>query len=270
MERIRIDRVMLILFVAAVLAFQLAPLMPVVVSSFSGSNIVRFPPEGFSFQWYPNIPGKYWRALGVSLLVAGLTAMFTCLLGVPATFALVRGDYPGRNLVRSILMSPLQVPLVVTGLVFMHFYFWFQRTLQVMLLGSVTGLTIAHIILSIPFMIGTLGPVLERFHEGLEEAAFSLGANRWRTILRVTLPVIAPGVFSGATYAFISSFGNVAATLFLVSTRTMTLPVEIFYAMEFEMRPNILAMSTLVILLSAVIVKILYRFTGAELKGREG
>lgn len=268
MRRAAAGRVLAVLFVAAVLAFEVAPLVPVVVSSFSGSNIVRFPPEGFSLQWYPAIPASHWRALGISLLVGGLAALTACLLGVPATFALVRGDFPGRNLVRALLMSPLQVPLVVAGIVFMHFYFWIQRAFGVPFMGSVAGLTIAHVILGLPFVISTLGPVLLRFHEELEEAALSLGASRWRTIRRVTLPVIAPGVFAGAMYAFIASFGNVAASIFLVSTRTMTLPVEIFYAMEFDMRPSVLAMSTLVIILSAVIVRLVYRFTGAEPKGQ--
>lgn len=99
----------------AVMVFLVSPLVPVVASSFSSSNIVIFPPEGFSLKWYPNIPANYWRSLGVSLMVAGLTAIFVCLLGVPATFALVRGNYPGRNFVRALLMLPLQVPLVVSG-----------------------------------------------------------------------------------------------------------------------------------------------------------
>ena len=251
----------------AVIVFLVSPLVPVIASSFSGSNIVIFPPEGFSLRWYPNIPANYWRSLGVSLIVAGLTAIFVCFLGVPATFALVRGNYPGRNFVRALLMSPLQVPLVVSGLIFMQFYFSLTYIIKMSLLGSLTGLTIAHVILGLPFMISTLGPVLERFRVGLEEVALSLGANRWRTIKRVTLPVISPGIFSGAMYAFISSFSDVAATLFLVSSKTMTLPVEIFYAMEFDISPSVLAISTLVILLSAAVVKLIYRFTGADIKG---
>ncbi len=266
MRQLRISRIVQIVFVGLVVAFLIAPLIPVFVSSFSGSNLVRFPPEGFSVQWYPEIPAKYWKDLGISLLVAGLTALLTCVFGVPATFALVRGNYPGRNFFRSLLMSPLQVPLVVTGLVFMTYFFWILRTFKVSLLGSVPGLTIAHVTLGLPYVISVLGPVLLRFHEQLEEAALSLGASRWRTIKRVTLPVLSPGIFSGATYAFITSFGNVAATIFLVSTKTMTLPVEIFYAMEFDMRPYILAMSTLVVLLSAVLVNLLQRFTGADVK----
>jgi len=266
-RRVFSAHIILVLFVVGVMVFQLAPLVPVIVSSFSGSSLVCFPPEGFSFGWYANIPANYWRALGLSLLVAGLTAIFTSLLGVPATFALVRGSYPGRNFIRGLLVSPLQMPQVVSGLVFMQFFFWLMRTFQIKLLGAVPGLTIAHVILGLPFMISTLGPVLQRFPAGLEEAALSLGASRWRTIRRVTLPVIASGIFSGAMYAFIASFGNVATTLFLVSARTMTLPVELFYAMEFDMRPNILAISTLVIILSAIIVRLLYNFMGADVKG---
>jgi putative spermidine/putrescine transport system permease protein len=263
-KSIRLGRILSVVFVGAVLVFQMAPLMPVIISSFSSGNFVRFPPEGFSLQWYPNIPAKFWRALGVSLEVAGLTAFFTCLLGVPATFGLIRGNCPGRNFIRAFFMSPLQVPLVVSGLVFMQFYFWIVRNLKMTLLGSLSGLTIAHVILCLPFVIGTLGPVLQRFDNALEEAALSLGASRWRTIKRVTLPVISPGIFSSAMFAFIASFCDMAATVFIVSTRTMTLPVEIFYAMEFDMRPDILAISTVVIVLSAVVVKLLHRFIGAS------
>lgn len=260
-------RILAALFVGAVLAFEVAPLVPVVISSFSAATIVRFPPEGFSLHWYPAIPAGHWRALGVSLAVGAAAALSACVLGVPAAFALVRGEFPGRSLIQAVLMSPLQVPLVVAGIVFMHFYFWIQRALGVALIGSVTGLTIAHAVLGVPFVIGTVGPILQRFRGELEEAALSLGASRWRTIRRVTLPVVSPGIFAGGMYAFIASFGNVAASIFLVSTRTMTLPVEIFYAMEFDMRPSILAMSTLVILLSAVLVGLVYRFMGVEPKG---
>lgn len=217
--------------------------------------------------WYANISADYWRSLGISLLVAGLTATCVCLLGVPATFALVRGSYPGRNFVHALLMSPLQVPFVVSGIVFMQFYFFLRQIIGLSLLGSITGLTICHVILGLPFMVGTLGPVLQRFHVSLEEAALSLGANRVGTMRRVTLPVIAPGIVGGAMYAFISSFGDVAATVFLVSTKTMTLPVEMFYAMEFDMNPSVLAISTIVIILSAAFVSLIYRFTGAEGKG---
>lgn len=149
----------------------------------------------------------------------------------------------------------------------MQFYFFLRQIIGLSLLGSITGLTICHVILGLPFMVGTLGPVLQRFHVSLEEAALSLGANRVGTMRRVTLPVIAPGIVGGAMYAFISSFGDVAATVFLVSTKTMTLPVEMFYAMEFDMNPSVLAISTIVIILSAAFVSLIYRFTGAEGKG---
>ncbi len=268
MRRGGAGRILAALFVGAVLAFEMAPLLPVVISSFSGGDLVRFPPEGFSLRWYPAIPAAYWRALGISLVVGAGAAFCACALGVPAAFALVRGRFPGRSLVQTVLMSPLQVPLVVAGIVFMQFFFWVQRALGIPLIGSVTGLTVAHAVLGVPFVIGTAGPSLQRFREELEEAALSLGASRWRTIWRVTLPVISPGIFAGGMYAFIASFGNVAASIFLVSTRTLTLPVEIFYAMEFDMRPNVLAMSTLVILLSAVLVGFVSRFTGGEPGGQ--
>lgn len=266
MRGISSTQIILIMFVTGVMIFQLSPLVPVVISSFSGSSLVCFPPEGFSLNWYSKIPPNYWRALGISILVASLTALFTCLLGVPATFALLRGNYPGRNFMRALLMSPLQVPQVVSGLIFMQFFFWILRSIEIKLLGSILGLTIAHVILGLPFVISTLGPVLQRFPISLEEAALSLGASRWRTTRRVTLPIISPGIFSGAMYAFIASFGNVATTLFLVSTKTMTLPVEIFYGMEFDMRPNILAISTIVIVFSAIIVRLIYKFMGVEAK----
>lgn len=267
MNRIRAGSIGLLLLTTAVVVFLLSPLVPVIASSFSTLDIVTFPPQGFTLKWYSNIPTTYWRSLSISLLVAGLTAIVVCLIGVPVTIALVRGNYPGRNFIRALLLSPLQVPLVVSGLVFMQFYFFVRNLTKLSLLGSVTGLTICHVILGLPFMIGALGPVLQEFHVSLEEAALSLGASPARTLRRVTLPVIAPGIFSGAMYAFISSFSDVAATLFLVSTKTMTLPVEIFYAMEFDLNPCVLAISTLVIMLCAAVVQVIFRFTGADFKG---
>jgi len=258
------SHIILILFTIGIMVFLLSPLVPVVVSSFSRLPVVVFPPRGFTLSWYANIPAKYWGSLGTSLMVAALTATCVCLLGVPATFALVRGSYPGRNWVQALLMSPLQVPYVVSGIVFMQFFFSVQQMIGVSLLGSITGLTLSHTILALPFMVSTLGPVLQRFHGSLEEAALSLGASRVRTMQRITLPVIAPGIFAGAMFAFICSFGDVAATVFLVSSRTMTLPVEMFYAMEFDMKPSVLAISTLVIIISAAMIRLIYRFTETE------
>ena len=158
----------------------------------------------------------------------------------------------------------MQIPTIVTGLAFLQMYYLFGDLTGLYAQGTFIGLLLAHLFVGIPYVVGTVVAVLQRFDNRLEEAALSLGASRWRSFWRVTLPVIMPGVYAGGLYAFMVSFGDVPISMLLSVPGYVTYPVELFYGMENDFNPAVLASSTIVIILSLVIMLIMQRLIGLE------
>lgn len=258
--------------VGLVYVFLLAPLVVVALSSLDGSThaFLSFPPQQLSLTWYGRIPRRYLETLGTSLVLATVAAVAGCLLGIPAGLGLVRGRVPGKEMIAALFRAPLQIPFVVTGVAFLQAYHLASDLIGVNLTGTFLGLALAHIFLSTPYVIGAVGAVLQRFEVHLEEAALSLGASRWATFRRVTLPLIMPGIYAGALFAFIVSFGDIPVALFLASPQYTTFPVEIFQAMEFDFNPAILSVSTLIILFSLGVLWLIQRIVGLDVLLRAG
>lgn len=257
------------IFLAAFYLLLFAPLIVVVGASFDGTTagFLNFPPHHPSLRWYFAIPPEYLHALGVSCALGGASAAISGALGVAAALGLVRGTMRGKPAIAALLRAPLQIPAVVVGLGFLQFYYLLGAGTNLFLQQTFTGLLLGHVFITLPFVIAPVEAVLQRFSASLEEAAISLGASRWRTFRRVTLPVIMPGVWSGALYAFIVSFGDVPVSLFLAGQRTTPFPVAMFNAMQFNFNPSILAISTLVLLGSCVVVWGLQRLLGLDALG---
>ncbi len=236
--------------------FLVAPFVVVLGASFdtAAEYHVAFPPRGFSLAGYAAIPWPYVSAAGISLLVGVIVAVLATLIGLAAALGLVRGRLIGRDMLQAFFRLPVQIPFVVTGAVFLQFYYQIASLLGVNLMDGLAGLVIAHVFIAIPYSVGAIAAVLARFDPALEEAAESLGATRWATFCQVTLPVIRPGVMAGLFYAFIASFGDIPVALFLVTDKLMTLPVQIFQDMQFDFKPSMLAVSSLVVVYSLVII----------------
>ena len=249
--------------------FLLAPLVVVVGTSLNGPTETveasfRFPPENLSLYWYANIPASQFDALTLSLVLAVVTAFFSCLLGVPAALGLVRGNMPGKEFISAVFRAPLQIPSVVTGIAFLQLFFLIGDATGVYWQGTLLGLTIAHVFVATPYVIGTVVPILHRFDVRLEEAAIIHGASPMRVFFRVTLPVIMPGVYAGALYAFMVSFQDVPIAIFLTGPGSVTYPVEIFFALETDFQPSLMASSTLVILGSFLMMLVVQKFVGLD------
>ena len=161
-------------------------------------------------------------------------------------------------------MAPLQIPTIVTGLAFLQMYYWFGDLTGLYANGTFVGLVLSHVFVGVPYVVGTVGAVLQTFDTRLEEAALSLGAGRWSTFRRVTLPVIMPGVYAGGLYAFMVSFGDVPISMLLSAPGFVTFPIELFHGMENDFNPAVLASSTLVIVLSFAVMFVMQRFIGLE------
>ncbi len=252
---------------AFVYLFLLAPFLVVGIASLEGSQsfFYNFPPRQLSLAWYWQIPRKYFQAFGISLMVASATSVVAALTGTLGALGIVRGRIPGKTWIQAFFRLPLQIPFVVTGVVFLQFYYRLADVIGVDLVGNLPGLIIAHVFVTIPYCVGTVSSVLVRVNPQLEEAAESLGASPWSTFRRVTLPLIRPGIFAGILYAFIISFGDVPIAVFLAGSKFVTLPVEIFQSLQFDFNPAILALSTLVVIFSLILILIMQRMVGLDI-----
>lgn len=247
--------------------FLLGPVAIVIILSFGGeqANSFELPPREFSLDLYWQIPSKYFRMFAVSFSVAAVSAILATLIGGAAALGIMRGNLPGKNQLQEYFRLPLQIPFVVTGVVFLQFYNQLFRAIGLDFLGTFVGLVMAFVFVTIPYGVGTISAVLARISPEFEEAAQSLGASGWTTFRRVTFPLMRPGIFAGLSYAFIISFGDVPIALFLVGSDYVTLPVEIFQDMQFDFDPSLFAVSTLVVIFSVALIVGTQRLTGLDL-----
>jgi putative spermidine/putrescine transport system permease protein len=224
----------------------LAPLLIILPMSLTDRRSLAFPPKGWSLQWYERFftDEQWYGALLTSLEIAVLVMVVATAIGTAAAFALVRGSFPGKNLVNALLLAPLVVPVVIVAIAVFAAYLEWQLS------GTVRGFVLAHTALAIPFVIITVSSSLRTFDRRLELAAANLGANPWTTFRSVTLPLILPGVLSGALFAFITSFDEVVVALFIQSPDVRTLPVQMFTSVTREVDPTIAAASTMILVLT--------------------
>ncbi|MDP4026583.1 ABC transporter permease subunit [Methylobacterium sp. NEAU 140] len=254
----------------AAYAFLISPLIVVAAASLdTGSTFAaRFPPLTVGLRWYLEIPGKYWQALSVSLTAAAIASVISGALGVMAALGIVRGKVPGTELLRAFFRIPLQIPLVVTGVVFLQFYYGFQTLVGLELAATLPGLIIAYVFVGTPYTVGTVAALLERLSPRLDEAAAILGCSRWQTFWLVTFPIIRPSLIAGMLYAFVVAFGDVPLSIFLSSPSYTTLPVEIFQTLQFDFNPTVLAVSTLVAVMSVISLWMIQRLVGLDMVPR--
>jgi putative spermidine/putrescine transport system permease protein len=256
------------LWCGLVFAFLLAPIAILVVTSFTAGETVAFPPTEYSLRWY----GKVWQHLvdgpGVkpglgsafltSLRVGLVVAFGATMAGVLAAYALYQSRFRGVAVLRQYFLVPLMFPQIVTGVALLV---WFSEMPVFGLLGR---LALGHLILTMPYVILTVGATLEATGTDLEEAAVGLGASRPRAFWAVTLPLIRPGVVAGALFAFIISFNTFTLSYFLYSADAKPLPMWVFEYMAYFLDPTLAALSTLLIALTLVTVFALDRLVGLQ------
>jgi putative spermidine/putrescine transport system permease protein len=233
-----------------IFSYLVFPFLIVIPISFSASDFLRFPPEGFSFRWY-NVffASEEWLTPTLeSLKVAALTTILSTIVGTLASFGIVRGNFKGKGFVQAFIISPMIIPHIIIAI---GIYFLFAK---LHLIGKTMGLVLGHLPLTIPFVVVTVSSSLYGFDKSLESAAQTLGANRIKTFFLVTYPLIQPGVLAGALFAFIISFDELIVALFICGTRSVTLPKRMFDSLRFEISPAIAAISTLLVLLAVLVL----------------
>lgn len=251
------DRV-LGLYVALVLLFLALPIVVIVPLAFSDGSSLSFPVTGPSLRWFENILARpdFLSAFALSAGIALAATAVSMVCGTMAAVAFVRYRFPGRESLLVVFMTPLIFPAIVLG-----------AALALVLgssgmLRSFWGLGLAHVVLTLPYVLRAALATLFEVDKALQEAAHTLGANRWQTFRHVTLPLIRPGLLAGATFSLIMSFDEFTVSMFLVGPGMMTLPVEMYNYSEFNLDPTLAAISTILLIMTCVAVVIIEKLVG--------
>jgi putative spermidine/putrescine transport system permease protein len=246
----------LALFTGLVVFYLVFPLLVTVPISFNSIRRIEFPPSGISTRWYADFLGigeenrnsRWLGATWLSVRIALATSVLSTVLGGLAAIPVARARFRGKNVVQTLLLLPLVLPVIVLAVGLFLFY------IPLNLLGSSLGIVVGHSVLAIPYVTVIVAATLKNFDESLEWAAMSLGANRARTLWTVTLPIVRPGIFAGALFAFITSFDELLIALFVSGTRAVTLPRLLWDFVRSEASPVIAVVSVLLTMFSVVAV----------------
>jgi putative spermidine/putrescine transport system permease protein len=245
-----LSRLALRIIVLGVIAFLAVPSFFVVPISFSRSAFMEWPPDGFSLQWYQSyFSSNLWISATIrSFTAALLTACLATLIGTPAAFVLVRQTFPGKTAAMAFVLSPLILPRMIIAVALFYLY------ARIGLVGTTFGLVLGHTVLAVPYVVITVMAVLKNYDERLDQAAATLGANRWRTMQRVTLPLIRPGIISAFLFAFIVSFDELTIALFTTGGLSATLPKQMWDDAVLKVSPLLAAVSTVLLVFITVMI----------------
>ena len=237
-------------FCVLVFAFLIAPILVVVPLSFNvepyftfTEGMLRLDPNAYSLRWYAAVTGdeNWLRALANSLVIGISATLLATGLGTLAALGLSNPAMPARPAVMGLLISPMVTPVIISAAGMFFFYS------SVGLSQTHIGLILAHAALGTPFVVITVTATLASFDRNLTRAGASLGAGPWRVFRRVQLPLIAPGVISGALFAFATSFDEVVTVLFMGGVEQRTIPREMWAGIREQISPAILAVATMLI-----------------------
>ena len=237
--------------------FLIAPILVIVPLSFNAEpyftfteGMLRFDSDAYSLRWYREIASnaQWTRALGNSLLIGAAATVLATVLGTLAALGLASRAMPARRLAMGLLISPMVTPLIISA----AGMFFFYSTLG--LSQTHLGLILAHAALGTPFVVITVTATLSAFDANLTRAAASLGAGPLRTFRRVQLPLIAPGVLSGALFAFAASFDEVVVVLFMAGEDQRTIPRQMWAGIREQISPAILAVATFLIVFAVLLL----------------
>ncbi len=243
---------------AATLAFVLAPLVVVVMLSFSEAALATFPPVGFTTSWYTSVlaDDDFRQTFLTSVTLALAATAVSFALGLPAAYVLNRWNVPGGRAIEGLLLSPFVLPVLITGLALLQFMAMLKMR------DALANLVIGHVLITLPYMIRTVTASLKQVDRSLEEAALTLGAPPWRVFWRVTAPQIVPGIAAGCLFAFMVSFDDFPISFWLADAQTMPLPLYLQNSMSKVFDPSVATMSTLTIAVGVAAVVGLEKIVG--------
>jgi putative spermidine/putrescine transport system permease protein len=262
-----VERILLGSFTTILLIVVLAPILAIVIISFTSGSSLQFPPPGFSLRWYqsawtllsdPADNDRLRHALITSLGISVVAMSLAALVGIPAAYALVRYQFSGRWIVEVVMTLPLVFPLVVLGVALL---------VIVSVLGIELGFTriaVAHVVLTLPFMVRNCAASLAHLPRSHEEAARTLGANSWCVLIEIILPAMKPGIIAGMLLAFVVSFNEFTVAYFLYTVDAFPLSVWLFSKSNTSLDPTIFALSSGIVLLDFLFIWTLDRLVRGQ------
>ena len=244
---------------ALVFFFLIAPLFIILPLSFNAEQYIHFSkgmlaldPDAFSLRWYEDMiygtKNPWGLAAKNSIFIAFFATIGSTILGTVAALGLSSRHMPYKAAFMALLISPMIVPLIISGTAI----FFFMA--KVGLAATHTGIILSHIILGTPFVVITVTATLTGFDHSVTRAAASLGSNPVNTFMKITLPLIMPGVISGALFAFVTSFDEVVVVLFLAGLENTTIPIQMWVGLREQLSPTIMAVATCLIIMSTLIL----------------
>ena len=245
-------------FCCLILLFLILPILVIIPLSFNAEPYFTYPIPGFSMRWYQDIlDNELWLlAVKNSVIVAFFATILATTLGTVAALGLSKANLPYKSLIMGLMISPMIVPIVITA-VGMYFFY-----VKLGLTNNLPGLIVAHTVLGTPFVVITVTATLVGFDHSLTRAAANLGSNPTGTFFKVTMPLVLPGMISGGLFAFVTSFDEVVCVLFLGGVEERTIPRQMWSGIREQISPTILAVATLLITFSIILM------TGLELLRR--
>src|SRR5436305_3642833 len=243
---------------AVAILFLVGPTLIMLLTSFTASQSLKFPPDGLSLRWYVALldADQMQQAAWTSLVVAFWTTVLSAVLGTAAALAIARSRSAWAKAFDMLFMSPLLLPALAFGFAALVFIY------QLGLRPSVPFLVLGHVVVCVPFVLRTTLAALTQLDPGLLDASASLGAGGWMTFRRVTLPLIGRGVGAGSFLAFMASFDNVPVSLFLADERTEVLPIHLWQQIETNLDVRTAAVSGVIVLVTLLLMLIAERFAG--------
>ena len=240
------------------MVFLIAPTVIVLITSLTASESLKFPPPGLSLRWYYALvdADQMRRAAWNSLVIAVWTTLISVVLGTAASIAIARSRAKWVRACDMLFMSPLLLPALAFG---------FAALVYINKLGfspNMPLLVLGHVVVCVPFVLRTTVAALSQLDPALLDASQSLGGSPWMTFRRVTLPLIAPGLGSGAFLAFMASFDNVPVSLFLADERTEVLPIHLWQQIDTNLDVRTAAASGLIVLFTLTLMLIAERMAG--------
>ena len=271
-ESIRNDRLarryrrLALLLAVLVYAYLVMPSLIVIPISFSAGGDMSFPPKEYSLTLYREFFGTatWMGPVLQSLKIASITCIVVVVAAVPAAYALVRFEFPGKKLVMLLMMSPVLVPVIVLAL---GMYLYFSRLGAT---GTTLALVLGHSVYVIPFVVITIAAGIRQLDPAIEFAATMMGASRATLFFRVVVPQIVPSIVAGALFAFLISFDEVVISWFLSTAQTTTLPVRMYSSIQWGVSPVIAAISTLLTALSFIVCLVSVALQPAAASSGEG
>lgn len=257
MGKFDFSKIIFITFVFFIICFLFLPILISIITSFNISGMT-FPPTGFTLEWYKKVFKNEYFINGIknSLLLGVLASVLANTISLLSSFVLVRCKFFGKNFLNVFLLSPLMIPASIIGLALYTFLVPFGKA------EGFYALLIGHTLILTPYATRIICASLQRFNISLEEAAMSVGANRWLVTFKITLPVIKTGIVGSMLMCFIVSWNNFAFALYLASPKFTTLPLELYSHIMFETDSVAAALVTLLVVFSWIMIAVLDRVVG--------